>query len=328
MNQPVPTSPNCSQRKRTLRYTLFALPALLAVAVAAECVLRYGVGLGNPVLVTPDAACNYIVKPDQDITRFFRHTHINHYGMRSNEVPPTRTPHTLRVMFVGDSITYGTSRVGQSEIFAEVVQRELPSVVHEPVEVLNASASSWAIDNELSYIRSRGIFQSDEVLLVLNSDDLAQPRATIQDLGDDLPVKRPATALGELYMREVKVHLFHAHARTDAGETSDPGAQGIIQANLADLDAFRALVAGQHARFAIVYVPFRKDIPEDSSGPASVLRGWAAAHQVPFLDLTEVEAKYSPDQITLGDGMHLNAAGHRMVATEIENSWARVAVMP
>jgi hypothetical protein len=286
-----------------------------------EVILRFGLGLGNPILIEPDSACGYIVKPDQAVYRFFRHTRINHYGMRSDEVPSVRSPGTLRLMFVGDSITYGTSRVDQSQIFTEILHRDLPSIVHRPVEVLNASASAWAPDNEVSYILSRGIFQSDMVLLVLNDGDVTQPRTTIADVGDDLPQDRPATAIGELYTRYIKPEIFHAFERSDAGDSVADNADDVIHENLIDLDRADKLVTDARAQLLIVYLPFRGDLPVKSAGPRSILQSWATAHRVAILDLTHAELPYTPSEITLDNGIHFNAKGHWIVAQAIEKLW-------
>lgn len=295
--------------------------AMVALVASIECLLRFGLGLGNPVLITPDSACNYTLKPNQDIFRFFARTFINSYGMRSEEVPANRVPHSLRLIFVGDSITYGTSRVDQSSIFTEILRRDLPSITHEPVEVLNASASAWAIDNELSFVRSRGIFQSDIVLLVLNSGDLAQQRSIMAQVGDDVPQKRESTAIGELCTRYIEPRIPGLRLHVDAGDSASDHPGNIERANLTDLDAFRALVTSQHARMVLVYVPFRKDVPNSSAASASVLHAWAATHQVPLLDLTSAESPYPAREITLDDGVHFNEKGHRLVADAIEHAW-------
>ena len=134
---------------RFLTICLLVIAVLLGIT---EGVLRFVFGLGNPVLIAPDSACEYTLKPNQRVHRFFVNTRTNRYGMRSDDVPPSRDPNRLRIMFLGDSLTYGTSRVDQSQIFTEILHRNLPSVVHKPVDVLNASAGAWAPDNEVSYI--------------------------------------------------------------------------------------------------------------------------------------------------------------------------------
>lgn len=312
-------------RKGLLRRTFTYLSVLIGLLALVEGTLRFGLGLGNPVLYVPDSACNYILKPNQNVVRFFARTSIDRNGMRSDAVPANRAPHTLRLMFVGDSITYGTGRIDQSRIFSELLRHDLPSNVHEPVEVLNASARGWAIDNELSYVRSRGIFQSDVVLLVLNSGDLTQTRSTIVEVGDALPEKQGATAVGELWTRYIEPRLFHLRAHADAGDTARDNADDVVRANLENLEAFHALVASQHARLLIVYAPFRKDIPAASARSAATLHTWTAQHQVPLLDLTAAEAAYSAREITLDGGVHFNDKGHRVVAEAIERAWPSLA---
>jgi hypothetical protein len=286
-----------------------------------EAVLRFGMGLGNPILIEPDQSCSYVVKPDQSVFRFFHHTRINHYGMRSDEVSPVRSPGTLRIMFVGDSLTYGTSRVDQSQIFTERLHRDLPSIVHRPVEVLNASASAWAPDNEVSYILSRGIYQSDIVILVLNDGDVGQPRSTIADVGDDLPQYRPASAIGELYSRYISPVILHTARHGDAGSRVAANDGSAIRENLADLDRVEKYVIDAGARLVIVYLPFRGDIPGKDTAPREILRAWTAAHRVVMFNLESAELPYSSNEITLEDGVHFNAKGHWIIAQAIENLW-------
>jgi len=113
--------------------------------------------------------------------------------MRSDEVSPVPTPGVVRVLFVGDSLTYGTTHVDQRKIFTQIVGRGLPSIVHHSVEVLNASANGWAPDNEWSWVRTRGIFHSNFVLLVLNDGDVTQPWATNFPKG--APSRRSASCM-------------------------------------------------------------------------------------------------------------------------------------
>src|ERR1039458_2847959 len=66
-----------SSRRRIFRL----LGAFILFIILTEAGLRFILGLGNPILIQSDAACSYILKPDQDVKRFFVHTRINHYGM-------------------------------------------------------------------------------------------------------------------------------------------------------------------------------------------------------------------------------------------------------
>lgn len=310
-----------STKRSPSRIILTTLISLLFLAGTAELSLRLLFGLGNPIVVAPDAACSYIEAPNQHTYRFFHEVRINRYGMRSTAFAPQPAPGTLRIIFFGDSVTYGTSRVGQSDLFTQILRRDLPSTVHQPVEVLNASASGWAIDNELAYARSRGLFHSRLALLVLNDGDLSQGRAEIAgDISQDTTYSHPRTAFGEIWTRFLKPRLMHQAPRKDQGDTAtmDPSR---IRANLARLDQFHELATAAQARLAIVYLPFRVNIPGHAEDTLGDLRPWALARQVPLFDLTPAEASYPTAAITL-DGIHLNARGNRLVAQSIERQWS------
>jgi hypothetical protein len=310
---------------RFLTICLLVIAVLLGIT---EGVLRFVFGLGNPVLIAPDSACEYTLKPNQRVHRFFVNTRTNRYGMRSDDVPPSRDPNRLRIMFLGDSLTYGTSRVDQSQIFTEILHRNLPSVVHKPVDVLNASAGAWAPDNEVSYIRSRGIFQSDLVVFVLNDGDVTQPRATMSEVGEGTPSIRPATAIGELWTRYLKAELFPVAAKSDAGTSLAQNADRLVQANLRDLDIADALVTSQGARMVIVFLPFRLDIPDKSAAAQATLRAWCSAHHVPMLDLTATELPYTIPDLDLDNGYHFNARGNAIVADGIMKLWPQTVGQP
>jgi len=308
-----------------MRIARTLLLTFVVLLMLCEAFLRFALGLGNPILIAPDQACGYIIKPDQDVFRFLVHTRINHYGMRSDPIAPVKPAGSLRILFVGDSITYGTTRVDQEKIFSEMIHRELPAIVHRPVEVLNASASAWAIDNELAFVRSRGIFSSDLVLLVLNSGDLTQPRATIADVGSALPQTQPATALGELYSRFLRPRILHLAARADAGTSAVQGRQEVVLRNLEDLDELWRLVSDGGARLAIIYIPFRHEVADGAarSAPSSLL-SWCAGHRVSLLDLTFAESGNSERDVTL-DGGHLNTKGNALIARSIESLWPQLS---
>lgn len=311
----MPVQTPARRRWRTAAKACLILAGLL---VCSEAALRLGLGLGDPVLIAPDPSCSYITRPNQKIFRFFVHTYINRYGMRSEDVSPTRPPGVIRVLFVGDSITYGTTRVDQRNLFTQIVHRGLPGILHHEVQVLNASASGWAPDNELAWVQSRGILQSNLVLLALNDGDLTQPRSTITEVGDSLPQRRPLTAIGEVFTRFIKPKFLGS--MRDAGDVVVPNAS-IEQANLADLDQFLALVKSQQGQMVLLYIPLRVDIPAVSAHPQSVYHQWSARNGVPIIDLTDAVAPHSAEEICLPDHIHLNTTGNAVVGNAILEDW-------
>jgi hypothetical protein len=319
--RPSPERPFPARTKKSgWRILGTSLLVFVALVAGTEAVLRFGLGLGDPVLIAPDPACSYITRPDQNVHRFFVHTYINRYGMRSAEFVPVPSPGVVRVLFVGDSITYGTTHVDQQKIFTQIVGRGLPSIVHHPVEILNASANGWAPDNEWSWVRTRGIFHSNFVLLVLNDSDLTQPRSTLAQVGDELPQRRPATAIGELYTRFIAPRILHIARRTDPGDVVLPD-EAVQHANLADLDLFHALVTSKGGQMALVFLPIRHDVPNVSAPAEKVFHDWSAANDVPLIDLTAAIAPYPVGEIALSDQTHYNTEGNAIIGQAILKLW-------
>jgi hypothetical protein len=277
-------------------------------------------GLGDPVLIQPDGECGYVLQPNQNHHRFFVHTRINSRSMRSSDFSVRKPNGVYRIMFVGDSITYGTTRVDQNNIFTEVVHRDMPAICRVQIEVLNASANAWGIANELGYIRSRGIFNSDLVVLVLNDGDLSQAKSTVNDVGTQLYLARPACALCELIQR------YTQHHKEDKGTTegNDLNQQ---EANLEDLTAFHSLVQAKHSKMVILFVPFRKNLSNPAVGVIQrELTGWAQREAVPVVDTTSSLASLTISQASIDGGTHLSAVGNVAVARTFE-SFAEVGLL-
>ena len=334
------------QRRSLGKLLAAAALGLVLLVLLANFALAAIFGLGNPVLLQADPAAAYVLKPNQHIYRFLRHTDVNEYSMRAPSFAAAKPAGTYRVFLIGDSMTYGSTQVDQGNIFASLLRRELPTrlpalssaAAHAPVEVLNASASAWAIANETGYLASRGTFSSDLVVLVLNTGDSLQAPATLADVGGDSATVKPACALCEVWTRYLKDKLLHRARKQDSG-TSASGAAGTsgvagsaptasemanAAPNLERLERFYQLTQQQHARMGIVFLAMRAYVPDHAraSAPAKLV-DWAQQHHVGLLDTTSAESDLPTNQITL-DGIHFNERGHRRVASYLEQHWAEL----
>ncbi len=221
------TAPANSVRRRWLtRRTLWrGLAVAVGGLILLEVLLRAALGLGNPVLYQRDKECGYLFVPSADSTRFFARNHINQFSMRSQDIDPHKPRGTLRVMVIGDSVVYGTTYVDQSLIFTSLIQDQLAERLHQPVEVLNVSAGGWAPENELAYLRSRGTFEADVVIMELNTGDLTQPFSTddfVVALGLD---KKPAFAIEEAWTRYIRPALHRERQENGSTFVAAPAEQ-------------------------------------------------------------------------------------------------------
>ena len=301
------------------------LAAIGLTLMLLELGLRLIVGLGNPVLLQQDTVCGYMLKPNQHIYRFFMRTNTNQYGMRSAAVTPKKmSPESLRIMFLGDSITYGTTQVDQAEIFTELVRRSLVASTRRQVEVLNASAGAWAISNELAYVKSRGLFDSDVLVVVINRGDLSQPFSTVQEVGGQVYFEKPLFALGELLKRGLNALRSGVTPKVDAGIYVDSISPQVVQYNLKQLDEIHQLTSVHKVKLLVVYLPLRRDLKDGQAASLpSVLAEWAERSTVKILDLTSAETSVPGDQLVTTDHAHFNALGNKLIAKPLSDYIAR-----
>jgi len=320
----VPDGARSSRRRRWLwRFIL----ASLIFLIVFEVMLRTVLGLGHPLLYQFDADCGYLPKPNQHLRRFFCINDINQFAMRSPSIQPRKPKDEFRIFFLGDSVLFGTTHVDQSKICTSILQRELPGQLHRPVEVLNASAGGWAVPNEVGYLHSRGTFNADLVVMVLNTYDIVQP---FNDLipGEvvELPTRNPPTAIGEVWSRYVKPRLFHVTtADRGSSEPVVPDQKAAAASTLEWLEKARQQCEASGARFAIIYTPVvGADFhPLPALLPLrNQLGDWAQSKDVPILDMTEEDSKH-PGKEVFFDIVHLNPLGQEVMARAVEQ-WSLV----
>jgi lysophospholipase L1-like esterase len=300
--------------KLTLRATI-AVTLLLAVT---ECALRLGFGFGRPLLYAPDVRAGYIPAPNQDLRRLGARIHINEYGMRSASVRRPKPVTERRLLFVGDSVTFGTTYVDQERIFTTLIQDELNrGRVGVTDEVLNASAGGWAPENEYRYLVSRGTFDADLVIFVLNTNDLAQPfeqfKASLQ-----FPVRDPMSATGEVLERYVAPLIISGIQTSDPGSVATSEPDPAIEAQvLQALSQASAFARGHGAIFMLLFSPTDAEKLQTLAWKKAIenLRSWARDSDVFLIDMSSTYSQYKREQVYF-DGIHLRPFGHQVVAAE------------
>jgi lysophospholipase L1-like esterase len=261
------------------------------------------------------------LKPNQDVKRFGHHIHINRWGMRSEDVPDTPARGTTRILFLGDSVTWGGAYEDQSTTFPYLIAGRLSGRQLGAVETLNPSCGGWAPANELGWLKEHGSYGSQIVVLVINDGDLFQPKeADASDRLIEYPSHRPVFALQELVTRYIIPRLTHKEVR-DPGTGQDALDPKVAAASRqAVVDEIEAAKASR----AKVIVLFTKDDPADKVRPAippmrKALRTAAEAHGALFVDanLTRHSQYFN--------GLHPNASGNEAIAEQLAPIIASVA---
>ncbi len=276
---------------------------------------------------------------------------VNADGFRDLPRAPVKPAGTLRVLVLGDSVTFGFG-VERAEAFPAQLEARLAGA-----EVLNLGVGGYNPYTEAALLADRGLaYQPDLVLVQFSVNDLNDPTlhfdahtqqrlgeipaAAFPDPGHRLP--RPPPPASELCRRirvcglldDARVWLFRRRAGVREASFAPrlelpPGPERRWLAGLyGEMD--RA-AAGAGAAFAVLAFPHRPQIAGDVSDRlqrdvAGIGEdgGWPTLNLVPAF---RAAAPAAPEPLFL-DLWHPNAAGHRVAAEAIRRELAARGLVP
>jgi predicted small lipoprotein YifL len=205
-----------------------------ALIAAAELLLRFGVGFGEPPLAEIDPEIEYMLAADKTYRRFGNLISINAHRMRAPEFPARKSTDEWRIMLIGDSVVYGGHHISQDETIAARLAESLRRKYAGCAILVGAiAASSWGPVNELAFIRRYGLFDADDAVIIASSHDLYDVPTFRNDL---IPyrLRPPFGALddaAEATLQRLRARFFPP--RTEAAPADVRKAQSL--AALADL---------------------------------------------------------------------------------------------
>src|ERR1700680_452390 len=126
------------------------------------------------------------------------------------------------------------------------------------VQVLNASAGGWAMENELNYLQAKGLYQSRIVILEIASHDLYQKKSTKKEVAENpnFPTTPPLSATSELFARYLLPRLVNG---SKSQEYSDPMTKAKYPKCRALLGQMVSLVHQQNAAAIVMLIPDRDE---------------------------------------------------------------------
>jgi lysophospholipase L1-like esterase len=160
---------------------------ILAVSIAfcllaMEMVLRFVFPIRAVTIGLPDAPkadrYGWALNPHQLLRILDPDTgavytdYANSEGWRDREHTIQRRPNTLRILVLGDSVTYGAI-VGQVDTYPAILERKLRAKGVD-AEVINMSYGGWGTDQELEALTLEGVsYKPDLVILQFCTNDPA-----------------------------------------------------------------------------------------------------------------------------------------------------------
>jgi lysophospholipase L1-like esterase len=292
-----------------------AFAAVLMVLVGGvEVALRSLLGFGNPLLYIADPQIGYLLAPNQQTRRFGNEIRINQYSMRSVSIAAERPAQTFRVLLLGDSIANGGWWTDQNNTISALLQQHLMTT--RSAEVLNASANSWGPRNELAYLQRFGSFDSQVVVLLLNTDDLFAVAPTSIPVGRDrsYPNQKPASAISEAFSR----YTIQAPIPELAAWQKEGGDR--VGINLEAVRQINEFVTQHQGRLILGLTPLLRELDESRDYEIKARKRLTELMQkesIPYIDFLPLFNEMGNAKSIYHDHIHFNLKGNEAIAQRL-----------
>jgi hypothetical protein len=137
--------------------------SFLFVLLLMEVVLRYWFGVGtNNIIYYRSNFYGYYNVPDQSVIRRNNNINLDHLGNRN---PRNNNFENSKIIFLGDSISYGGSVVDDSQIFTYLIGNKLN------YKYLNISSNGWGIINMINFLEYNNFYKENSIYIITCIDD-------------------------------------------------------------------------------------------------------------------------------------------------------------
>jgi hypothetical protein len=299
-------------RMRHALYWIIVIALVGAPVVGAELLLRRA-GLGHPILFYTNASYRFAVAPNQhQVRQMGAGVTIDSKGFRA--VKDWSSPADGKLMFIGDSVTWGGTYIDDADTFAAGVCERLDKATGNTFICGNAAANQYGTDNMAARIRYRQV--DDETVLIvtlISGDTLRGLRDADGSFFFTAPPPGPFKAVWEA-TTFLAWRLYRAMRPLEAYRPEHDAR--VAERSLENL--FAAIRATQRPgrKVLIVLSPLEQELKGSESPLTAHVRSVLARSGFDFLDLhAAVSAAHAPDFYY--DGEHLAVRGHRFYADQI-----------
>jgi len=273
---------------------------------------------------------------------------INAKGLRGPELPYAKPPGVFRILWLGDSVTFGDKIGEDGEIFPFLAEQFLESEGALEVETINAGVSGYSPWQELRYLRDEGLrYDPDLIVVGFVPNDVTEllelerfggswegwqlwySRSPLRHALDQSAVFNALSRgiAGLRFGREVSAgarrkEVINVRALVD--EPDRPDVAAAWRKALDDVGAMHAVAQENGRRLLLAALPFAFQLEraQPSDPPQERLRAFAEARGIPYLDLLPIlrqdaGRRGAPASEYFIDHVHLTPGGMRVVAAAI-----------
>jgi hypothetical protein len=299
---------------------------MLICLLVLELFLRTFSGLGNPPLYDLSPLYGYRLKANQLIEPrwsigFLYGARIttNNLGLRgAAEWGPNPAG---KILFLGDSVTYGGQYVSDTQLFSSVAGSRLPGW-----QVGNGGVNAWGIGNILGLVKDYEFLPAEVVVTCVIEGDFYRGTARASSL--PLWIEPPKFALQDLLMQGLwRVHNARYGNPADAVVQDKVHLDRIVDRaarRLKDLDGYLKHHNVQHFIFIL---PTRSQVVNGEPPDPRVEQGlkrYAINAEYLLPELMALESDRGKRRKWFHDEVHLDVPGHHIYGILIGDSLSKV----
>ncbi len=271
---------------------------------------------------------------------------INNKGLRGPELSYTKQPDVKRILFLGDSVTFGYKLKSYKQTFPHLIENLLRSKSDYEVEAINSGVGGYSPWQEYIYLTTEGIkYEPDLIVVSFVLNDVSEKLGLVMfgGKGEGLQLKhtvsRKFNKLFEkssivYFSRKITKRIRFGNDIQEGAiqkETADvkdlvyhpdrPDVQKAWETTLQNLGKIFDYAKNRHIPVILVLFPFTFQFDDINtlSAPQKIVNEYANRNNVPVVDLLPVlfekmeEKGTKPDDLFL-DKDHLSPVGSRVVA--------------
>ncbi len=286
----------------------------------------------------PDPDLPFVMIPNQRaFTEIGRYpVTINSRSMREREISPEKFPSTYRLIFLGDSITYGEG-IPQEDLFTVHLEEILNKDVGKEVryEVWNAGVKGYNVEHEYMFFKKRCLDLRPDLVLVGYCVNDQCPNESMKQKRQSFSLKYNVTGPWK-HIKESATYVAGLRLlRTTAMAIKDlppwyydfitqneltPELRKNWETSALSLTRFSDLCMDNGIRFGIVAFPiepqFREGYDPDRPQPQTRLKQLSSKLGILYIDLFDSFQKHRNQKI-FSDEIHLTPYGHELTAREV-----------
>ncbi|MCC6178600.1 MAG: SGNH/GDSL hydrolase family protein [Chloroflexi bacterium] len=308
---------------------------LLLALLLAEAGLRI-VDLGHPYFSSPEAyqlsdnpRLLFELRPRFD--GFTEGTRVitNSRGLRERELPLHKPPGVRRIVFLGDSVTFGSGVLAE-EAFPRLVEGEIDAAGGGPIQTVNAAVVGYNTVQERALLEAVGLdYQPDAVVVTFLANDLLDSFSIFDHQYDPsgllAGVKVWLRRNSHLYrvVQDSYWRIAQELRRPSEGPTEPLRKRERLEQRLGELAEIVRETRASGADVLLVLYPDNMSDPV-SPGPAGErltvreeLQRFAVRENVRYVDLTEALGDVRDPRarrFRLREDPHPSPQGHRVIA--------------